>query len=291
MLPDGPWQDISLHPAQRADLLRVKVVQMFGGWYADVDCYPGSTELYAPKQVELAIEDSRRFINCFFGAPLGSEFLDVWMSQMLAGLQESKTTNIAEVTGPGALARAIYVYAARVGAEDSTRDLRTMSWQKFSHIPGSLVTRTGVMYERTFKGLAIHIGSGTWASQGAAKKFKGVKRIIWQLRHSSIGRELDLIRSILVRQVSLRSVFNRLSRYTLLNADINADSVDVSQLLRPVPCPDAATFGMYLPVLSHARIESDSAEVIRTASYAGWKIVRGAKHPVALRPNVRHLVG
>jgi hypothetical protein len=113
--------DSDLHPVIRADLLRVLIIQKHGGWYVDADTSPGNLELKAYVNPIFCLENERRALNGLFYSPQGHPFLNLWRKEIESSIEKPlrRHSSIADLTGPGALNRALQEYLAIQGKVES----------------------------------------------------------------------------------------------------------------------------------------------------------------------------
>lgn len=219
-LGEGPWLDSKLHPAQRADLLRVKLLSHLGGWYVDVDCLPGKEVLPFPNQVLIAREDSMTFTNAFFYSPKCHPFLDYWYEELLTSLSCSSFPTIADQTGPSALGRTIHRYAMTFGLEQLKSEISSMQWNEFRHWPSHM--KPIIFFPKSKYG--AHVANASWVSQNPLKERSRFKTffasLLWLCRTSQLAFIGDFLRFLVVDPVALiRMLREELGRKMLMLAE------------------------------------------------------------------------
>ncbi len=155
--------DSQLHPVVRADLLRVLIIERYGGWYVDADCIPGGTRLKYYRKPLFALENERRLLNGLFFSSANHPFLARWKNEILRSLADPRYSDdsIADWTGPGALARAIQEHLYVNGDKKESISILPSSLK----VEGSLLSQ----HQRQ-KSLAIHHPLKSWQSPNVKKK-------------------------------------------------------------------------------------------------------------------------
>jgi hypothetical protein len=204
------WTDIEIENTNRAeilnldypeamkvDLLRVEVVKEFGGWYVDADTKPQEMIFPFVNSVTLVREDSKRFWNGCFFAPKNHPFLEVWQHEIKRSIRESwpQSDNVASISGPLALSRAIYVYASTVGAVQVKEELQMVGWSfvrwgetgNYSRIYRKYILKSAAL---------LHQGDASWKlpSQKSTPNFS---KILYDLRRSHLSSILEFARQII----------------------------------------------------------------------------------------------
>ena len=169
------------HLVQKADLLRVILVYLFGGFYLDMDMYclkpldelrrfnvvlGEEKTLSEVERIQLGLAERVRIANYMFGSIAGHPFW-LFFLQAALGLSFKKViteNDILETTGPGLLSnvfgRLKSTYADIVLLENQDRDCLVESSHEIScH----------------FGNYAAHLHQGTWRwANGTQKKEKAV---------------------------------------------------------------------------------------------------------------------
>jgi hypothetical protein len=284
-LPDGPWRNTTYHPAQRADLLRVALVNWFGGWYADVDCQPGTEPLPNPRNIVLAREDTRRFVNGFFYAPKGAPFLKYWIDELQESLKDDHRGSIAELTGPGALSRALHGYALEVGAHQVQAEVLVMPWGHFRHWPKSVlgnINSSGLPAAR----YASHIGEASWMDQNSLRADASRFALsAWRLRHSLLANAAETLRIALQNpQLSKKSLFSKQVRYALNNSTLDYLGNQLLAALEPQQVDDFKLLRTVIRSDEVVTVATSTVEIIRVLDKAHWiKLTHGTVQ-VWMRP-------
>lgn len=147
--------DPLIHPVIRADLLRVLVIERYGGWYVDADCIPGGTRLKWYRKPVFGLENERRLLNGLFFSPANHPFLKTWKSEILKSLghPDFAEYSIADRTGPGALARGLQEYLYFNGCINESISILPNSLK----VEGSLLSRSQLK-----DSLAVHHPLKSW---------------------------------------------------------------------------------------------------------------------------------
>jgi len=204
---NAPW-------AQVADAVRLTPFQMEKGWYADIDCEPGSDTLPLPSSTVFFRTDSRVLGNGFFYLDGNAEFLELWIDQINKGLANPSLT-VAEASGPGALTRAIHLYAYDVGVRQSRQKISLGHWGAFRHWPAHLAPSS--KHQKFFKfflgQLSTHVAEASWMDERVSKP-DGLKKLIsqaiWLGRNSNFELIFELFRMAALRKINLSYFVNPL---------------------------------------------------------------------------------
>ena len=254
LLPAGLWADSSLPPAQRADYLRVWVIYHFGGWYIDADCKPGRVPLIHSDKILFAREDSRRFTNCFFFAPANSKFLLHWNDELIRSRTEisSPNSDVSNISGPGALSRALYTYLIKEDLEEFSSFAQYLGWSKFTHLPGNLFKKEKPIL--FYGNYALHFGKSSWNPESkleySSHLVLWMKQMLYLLRHSNAAVISDFIRClylwrmkiqnrnciVLPRTILFRILKNvdltYLNRFESLDMDLDDRKMELGEIVR-----------------------------------------------------------
>lgn len=122
---------IARHPAERADILRLAILQISGGFYSDVDdlCLASLEPLAQPGvhyigwQQNLEGTSGNNFLAALPSHPIIADALEEAVEETLSGGNES----IWLRTGPGLLTRAFARHMARIGPEHFSRHHRFLT--------------------------------------------------------------------------------------------------------------------------------------------------------------------
>lgn len=189
--------DINWPKAMLVDLLRVKAVREFGGWYCDADTVPAVLELPHSSKVTLIREESRRFWNGAFHAPKNHRFLDYWEAEIRKSIENANLfpDHIPTISGPHALSRALYGYIYDFGLDESGKDFEVLPWGSavFIHSPRKLRKR------KLAKAILVHQAANTWrleTNSPRANKSK-ISEAIFSLRQTNLSTVLDIVRQLI----------------------------------------------------------------------------------------------
>ncbi|MEI6648430.1 MAG: hypothetical protein WCO08_02190 [Actinomycetes bacterium] len=288
-LPKGPWSNQDLHPAQRADYLRVFLVYKFGGWYSDVDCRPGKVALPPADRVRLAREDGRRFINCLFCGPKKHPFMLHWLRELGLSSIESAHDSIPEKSGPFAISRALYSYSFSKVAVDNAYNIYVLPWTAFTHLPGNLFFKSGSI--PFFGKYALHFGESTWsASTKRVTNLVLIKRFFYLLRHSSMEPIFEVLRLLVTRKVPKRkSLPWRPFLRGVLSSDLSyiqqvSTSYSSEDLLEMSEVDIARNLNLQILELSQNKL------LAKTLKNSGWENYRFNKFNFLVRPKITSLL-
>ena len=276
-LPDGPWRNPAFHPAQRADLLRVSLLSWFGGWYADIDCQPGTTQLPQPNHVLLAREDTRQFINCLFYAPKEAQFLKYWVEELELSLQENHRTSIAEATGPGALTRALHAYALDFGAQHLQTEIKYLAWKDFRHWPQS-VTGPSNADRLPSARFASHIAEASWISDSENKAESSRLALwVWKMRHGRFADVSEFVRIALKNpDLAQASIQSKALRKALYHSSLDSINKGLIEAIEPIEVESVSDLKAIARRDSVAVIQTESSEVSKKLHLAGWEKLSSA---------------
>jgi len=145
----------NFHPATRADLLRIMIVQKYGGWYVDADSTPGPRKMKEFCKPILSFENERRPLNGLFFSPVAHPFLELWSSETIRSIKtlSHADNSVADISGPGALSRALQEYLFRGGVQKSDLIILRNAIQ----IDGNVAT-----LKQRKSSLAIHQSLKSW---------------------------------------------------------------------------------------------------------------------------------
>jgi hypothetical protein len=215
--------DPLIHPVIRADLLRVLVIERYGGWYVDADAVPAGTQLKWYRKPVFGLENERRLLNGLFFSPSNHPFLKTWKSEILRSLDHPDFVDysVADRTGPGALARALQEYLYLNGCINDGISILPNSLK----VDGSLLSRS-----QREKSLAVHHPLKSWqaptSNKSKAKKYYENFYLRW-VYWGHFGFTREILRVLFNSpKVFVRNIFN----ISLLFFLSNCHPVRVSEL-------------------------------------------------------------
>jgi len=181
----------------KVDLLRVLAIQKYGGWYVDADTVPLNDQMIDFGKLVLSREDGRRYWNGCFFSPSKHPFLEIWQNEILNSIAEMwpEIDDIARISGPHALSRAIYLYAFDFGLHSALRSIMQLPWGKirFGDSPVLKFFWLRIYYRRSF---LQHQSLATWKSTHIKSPNSFALRM-YRLRQSPLATPLDLARQLL----------------------------------------------------------------------------------------------
>jgi len=197
LLIDGLNVDMNWPKAMLVDLLRVKAVRKFGGWYCDADTFPAILDLPQSSKVTLIREESRRFWNGCFQAPKNHRFLGAWEAEIVRSIENSNSflDHTPTISGPHALSRALYGYIYDHGVHESGKEFEVLPWGNvlFTHSPQRFRKR------KLAKAMLVHRAANTWRLETNLPR-RNKSRIlesIFSLRQTNLSSVLDTIRHLI----------------------------------------------------------------------------------------------
>ncbi len=290
LLPKGPWSDLNLHPAQRADLLRVWIIFHFGGWYVDIDCIPGRRSLPFTGGIYFAREDGRRFVNGFFYSSRFNPFLEHWACELVLSISEKSRSSVAEQTGPLALSRAIHTWNASINRGKFQERGTILQWDEFIHLPGNLFSSP--KWRFMLGKFAVHFGESSWELVSRSKiKYRIPKQIFYLARHSRSEPIFEFIRLTLIRRLPPRGeVPFSVWRRVLSNADLA-----YIRESRPITF---STVDVQLPIDSSELVRNLSVQILVFNSgesniankQLGWDSIKSQNFDYLVRPSVLKII-
>jgi hypothetical protein len=268
--------------AMKVDVLRVLAVSKFGGWYVDADSRPLDRFLPVSKKLILVREEGNRCCNGFFYSTQGNEFLEIWLREILRSINERELGNvdIARISGPHALSRALYVHALSVGSIKSKEQIILLPWKYIKFRDQEFANSN-----RVVRGSVVHYSALTWNAIGAPKKSK-LKLQLFQLRLGRASLILDLLRSLLLNP-------HRFPRsYLHLKLLLNLDStvLDNKGTWRDVELKIHTFNELHEAVrdINIGIIETSEVSLHGQLRFAGWTEIRRNKW---LRPRINQIAG
>lgn len=183
--------------AMLVDLLRVKAVHKFGGWYCDADTIPAVLELPHSSKVTLIREESRRFWNGAFQAPKNHRFLDFWENEIVRSIKNSNSflDHTPTISGPHALSRALYGYFYDHGIHESGKEFEVLPWGSvlFTHSQRKFRKR------KLAKAILVHCAANTWRFETNLQRTKKsrISESIFSLRQTNLSSVLDITRHLI----------------------------------------------------------------------------------------------
>ena len=289
-LPNGPWSNVKLHPAQRADLLRIWIVFHFGGWYVDIDCAPGKIPLPFQGHSIFAREDGRRFVNGFFYSEKWNPFLKHWAKELELSLGEARYTSIAEQSGPIALSRAIHTWNLLDSDKQRSVAGNVVRWSDFTHLPNFLFSSKN--WKRILGKMALHFGESSWDSvPNSKKRFLLFKQLFYLARHTNLEPFFEFIRLVIIHQLPPKANLPlRIWWRVFLNTDLAY--VGRSKYLEYANKFDLSNTDCYgiERDLSIQILIFQPGSATATANLLGWVLKRTINHDYVIRPNILEII-
>ena len=269
-------------PAMKVDVLRVLAVSKFGGWYVDADSRPLNNSLPVSNKLILVREEGKRCTNAFFYSSKGNSFLKVWSNEISRSInaQDSENTDIAKISGPHALSRALYVYALSVGSVKCKDEIILLPWKYIKYRNLEFANS-----KRLRRSSVVHYSAFTWNTSGKPKKSK-IKSHLFQLRLGLASSCLDLLRSLILSLDRFPRSYLHLK--LLLNMDTNA--LDNGNLWENFELKIATVSELHEAVrnLNIGIIETSESLLCNQLKFAGWIEIRRNKW---LRPRINQITG
>lgn len=270
-------------PAMAVDLLRVAVISQQSGWYIDADIAPTKPRLFETDSVILVREDPRRFCNGIFYAPKGHPFLEVWQREILRSITEANQElgDVARISGPHALSRAIYLYALEAGAQVSRTHLQTLPWG----LVGFTNSRdVGTVWSKFFRrhSWVVHVAATSWLPNHHSSK---AGNFLYELRRTRVGLGLEILRQLLTAP-SVPPI-RRSDWYLIANMDntVLDSRTDWTEFWIEISDPELLVDAVR--TLSVGGIVSHCPAIADTLNMAGWKRIGATRWA---RPRVTRLV-
>ena len=171
--------------AQTADIVRLSPFEISSGWYLDIDCSPGKKKLPEVTKTTFFLTDSRTIGNGVFYFNSQKSLMDIWIQQLKKGLGDTSRP-ISDCTGPGALTRAIYLYAFDFGGEECAKNINLGRNSDFHHWPIHLVPGSSLL-KRLARGRYItHFADASWVELAGPKPnldpLKTLRQFLWLIR-------------------------------------------------------------------------------------------------------------
>ena len=280
--------------AQHADAIRLLPFKNASGWYADIDCFPGKKKLTRPQKSVFFRTDSRVLGNCFFYLSDNPEFYSLWAQEISKGLS-LRNKDAAQTTGPGALTRAVYLYAFEFGLVKTRNDLALGSWQDFRHWPKQLSPRTkDGQIPGLFAGkLCTHIGESSWQKKEGVVPGIGlmVRQIIWFSRNSSLAFLLETIRALILGKIKFMDILSK-HRFHHLQV-IPIPYLDQEKIIwkNASPAKNEEQIRYLIGDLDVSTISTSAPTLIELLEKAGWKkIISDRSEVVFARPRLEKLL-
>jgi mannosyltransferase OCH1-like enzyme len=260
------------HWAQIADVIRLDAFSKDSGWYADVDCQPGYFELVNLTKPTFFRTEPNLLGNGFFFMNKNSKFLSCWQEEILAGLTMTDCT-IAEATGPGALTRAVYIYAINNGIQTTRNDLHLADYNFFLHWPAQFKEILGHLPARVSRGkYATHIANASWdlSAYEASPKFSLIKGIIWRLRNSQLDFWLGYLRFMATSRLKLQQRLTKTACLAVssLSAGNLRNTTDLVELVQHVKSQD--DLKLAVADLGKAFVVCNDPFLIKQLEHSGW---------------------
>jgi hypothetical protein len=219
------------HWAQVADVVRLSPFETYSGWYMDVDCNPGRSQLISFAKTTFFRTEPNLLANGIFFFRENPDFLECWKAEVLSGLT-MRNLSVAECTGPGALTRAVYLYSIKQGLLKSSTDLNLAPFSLFLHWPAQFNSVLAWLPKFLREGqMATHYANASWAEPSERLKSGPTsltRAILWKLRNSQVGPVFDYARFLLISKMPL---LERLSKASLY-ASNRLTSQNVSEVTR-----------------------------------------------------------
>jgi hypothetical protein len=269
-------------PAMKVDVLRVLAVSKFGGWYVDADSRPLKNSLPISKKLILVREEGKRCTNAFFYSCQGNAFLKTWLDEISRSVnkQDSGYIDIAKVSGPHALSRALYIHALSVGLAKCKDEIILLPWRyiKFRNLEFANPNRL-------IRSSVVHYSASTWNTNKKPKKSK-FKGHLFQLRLGLASSFLDLLRSLIINPhrfprtyLHLKLLLN-MDNAVLDNGDLWANyELRIQTILELQEAVRNLDIGI---------IETSEASLHNKLRFAGWTEIRRNKW---LRPRINQITG
>jgi hypothetical protein len=266
----------------KVDVLRVLAVSKFGGWYTDADSRPLNNSLPISKKTILVREEGKRCTNAFFHSSQGNGFLETWLSEITRSINEQEPGNIdiAKISGPHALSRALYLYALSVGSTKCKDELILLPWKYIKFRNQEFANSN-----RLSRSSVVHYSALTWNTKGRPKKSK-FKSQLYQLRLGWGSSFLDFLRSIILNPHRFPRSYIHLK--LLLNMDTNV--LDNCKLWDYFELKIHTIGELYEAVrnLNIGIIETSEVSLHDQLRFAGWTEIRRNKW---LRPRINQIAG
>jgi len=189
-------------PAMQVDALRVATISNYGGWYVDADIRPVGLIPPEPQKIILVREESKRFCNGAFGGPIQHPFFSHWLTEIEESIDSMwpEIRDVAEISGPMALSRAIYTFALVHGKKSMLNSFAKAPWglMRFE-FEGTKPVRITRIFRRNE--ILVHVAANSWRSDFGMqrKKMNTFRYIFYHLRQTKIAPLLDLFRILLFR--------------------------------------------------------------------------------------------
>lgn len=155
------WFDEASSPAQRADIVRLELLQRHGGVYVDTDFEPLKPldDLLAGVSCFLASEDGHWLANSIMGAVPGHPFIADLVDGIPASIVANHGAPPNRQTGPKYVTSRYGAYVARC-PENSVVVFPPSMFYPYHF------TEPERRFERFPEAYAVHHWSGTWATDG-----------------------------------------------------------------------------------------------------------------------------
>ena len=266
----------------KVDVLRVLAISKFGGWYVDADSKPLNNSVPVSKKLILVREEGKRCTNAFFFSSQGNNFLETWSSEISRSINDRVPGNIdiAKISGPHALSRALYLYALSAGFTKCKDEIILLPWKYIKFRDKDFENSNGLK-----RSSVVHYSAFTWNANERPKKTK-FKRRLYQLRLVQASSILDLLRSLFLNP----NHFPRSYLHLKLLLSMDTSILDSGQSWENFELKIGTFSELYEAVrnLNVGIIETSQPSLHEQLRFAGWTEIRSNKW---LRPRLNQITG